>query len=105
MAGKEILRKIAFAVDTYGKIDVLFNNAAILMPKSLEEGTEEKWDRLCVNLKGVIFCTKYAMPELRKTKGRIVNMASWGMASVRNRNGREVVHKKFRMLCKRNHSM
>ncbi|MFC5529409.1 SDR family NAD(P)-dependent oxidoreductase [Cohnella yongneupensis] len=73
----DIRKLIAFAVDTYGKIDVLFNNAAILMPKSLEEGTEEEWDRLCdVNLKGVIFCTKYAMPELRKTKGRIVNMAS-----------------------------
>ena len=78
VANVEDLRKlVAFTVKTYGRIDVLFNNAAILMPKSLEEGTEEEWDQLCdVNLKGVIFCTKYALPELKKAKGRIVNMAS-----------------------------
>jgi NAD(P)-dependent dehydrogenase (short-subunit alcohol dehydrogenase family) len=74
---EDIRNLIAFSVEKYGKIDILFNNAAILMPKGLDEGTEEEWDRLCgVNLKGVIFCTKYAMPELRKTKGKIVNMAS-----------------------------
>jgi len=73
----DIQKLIDFCVERYSKLDILFNNAAILLLKSLDEAVEEEWDKLCdINLKGMIFCTKFAMPELRKTKGKIVNMSS-----------------------------
>lgn len=64
-------------VEQYGKLDILVNNAGVILPKKLDDVTEEDWQRLCdVNLKGVVFGCKFALPELRKSKGNIVNMAS-----------------------------
>jgi len=62
---------------SFGRIDVLFNNAAIQVNKTVEDTTVEEWAReISVNLGGVFLCSKFAMPHLRKTKGCIVNMAS-----------------------------
>lgn len=64
-------------VKTFGKIDILVNNAGIHISKSAEELSEEEWDRLIdINLKSFFLCAKYAIPELKKTKGSIVNMSS-----------------------------
>ena len=39
--------------------------------------TEEQWDRTVdVNLKGTFFCCRFAIPELKKTQGRIINLSS-----------------------------
>ncbi|WJH33531.1 SDR family oxidoreductase [Paenibacillus sp. CC-CFT747] len=55
----------------------MFNNAASILPKPLEDVEEEEWDRLvAINLKSIYLATKYSIPELRKTRGAIVNMAS-----------------------------
>lgn len=62
---------------TYGSIDILFNNAAVVLPKELEDITELEWTRTVdINLKSVYLMIKYCIPEIRKNRGNIVNMAS-----------------------------
>ena len=62
---------------SFGRINVLFNNAAIQVNKTVEDTTVEEWNReISVNLGGVFLCSKFSLPHLRKTKGCIVNMAS-----------------------------
>ena len=66
------------AVKEYGKLDVLFNNAAIQIMAKLADTKEEDWDRIhSVNLKGVFLGCKYALPAMiRSGGGSIVNMSS-----------------------------
>ncbi|MCS6926572.1 MAG: glucose 1-dehydrogenase [Candidatus Binatia bacterium] len=68
------------AVETYGALHILYNNAAILHRKDAYVTTleEEIWDRvIAVNLKGVYLGCKYAIPELIKAGGgSIINTAS-----------------------------
>jgi NAD(P)-dependent dehydrogenase (short-subunit alcohol dehydrogenase family) len=67
------------AVDTYGRLDVLYNNAAVQGNVSLTPDVpEELYDRyLDVNLKGIWLGMKYAIPEMLKTgAGSITNVAS-----------------------------
>ena len=61
----------------YGKLNVLVNNAAILIGRSIEEMTEEEWDRIMgVNAKGVFLGTKHAIPAMRRAGGgSIVNIS------------------------------
>lgn len=68
---------IGRALQSFGQIHVLLNNAAIQVNKTVEDTTFEEWSRqLNINLGGVFLCSKYALPHLKKTKGCIVNMAS-----------------------------
>jgi len=61
----------------HGHIDVLFNNAAIQVNKTVEDTTVEEWNReIAVNLGGVFLCSKFFLPHLKKTRGCIINMAS-----------------------------
>ena len=69
---------IEHTVNTHGQVDVLVNNAGFGFTGTVETIAEDQWDRLMsVNLKGIFLCSKYAIPELRKTKGRIVNTGSY----------------------------
>jgi NAD(P)-dependent dehydrogenase (short-subunit alcohol dehydrogenase family) len=70
---------VALAEDRYGKLNILVNNAGIAQPRvSLEDMTEEQWDRvMAVNLKGTFFGTKTAIPALRRAGGgSIINTSS-----------------------------
>lgn len=67
------------AVRHFGGLDIMVNNAAVVLRKSAEETTFEEWQRvLGVNLNGAFLCSKYSVPEMRKRGGgAIVNIASW----------------------------
>jgi len=66
-----------FAVRTFGRLDVLFNNAAMGHFNWLEDITDEEWDqdrRGEVDL--VFYLTRAAWPHLKSSQGVVVNMAS-----------------------------
>jgi NAD(P)-dependent dehydrogenase (short-subunit alcohol dehydrogenase family) len=64
-------------LDAFGKLHVLFNNAAIQVNKTIADTTFEEWNRqLGINLGGVFLCSKYSLPHLKNTAGCVINMAS-----------------------------
>jgi NAD(P)-dependent dehydrogenase (short-subunit alcohol dehydrogenase family) len=54
----------------FGRINILFNNAAIQVNKTVEDTTVEEWNgEISINLGGVFLGSKFAMPHLRRTQG------------------------------------
>src|SRR5262245_14020326 len=67
------------AVGLYGRLNILINNAAIVIPRvPIEERTVAEWDQvMAVNARGVFLGTKHAIPALRQAGGgSIVNISS-----------------------------
>ncbi|MEH7009246.1 SDR family oxidoreductase [Neobacillus niacini] len=65
------------AVKTWGRIDFVVNNAALVCNKPIEAVTHEDWDRLfAVNVKSGFFLIQKALPYLKETRGAIVNISS-----------------------------
>ena len=71
-------RAIETAEQQFGKVDVLVNNAAIVLRKDIEETTGEDWDNIMeINAKGVFLGTKAAIPAMRRAGGgSIINISS-----------------------------
>jgi meso-butanediol dehydrogenase/(S,S)-butanediol dehydrogenase/diacetyl reductase len=74
----DVERGIEFALDRYGKIDVIHNNAGIAFPsKTLDETTDEEWSNLFdINLKGILYTTRYGLAALKQTQGCILSTSS-----------------------------
>ncbi|MFH4469470.1 SDR family NAD(P)-dependent oxidoreductase [Vibrio diabolicus] len=85
---EKVAALISDVVTRFGKLDILVNNAGVHVPGSVIEGSVEDWKKISgVNIDGVVYCAKFALPELLKTKGCMVNTASvsglggdWGAA-------------------------
>jgi NAD(P)-dependent dehydrogenase (short-subunit alcohol dehydrogenase family) len=70
-------RIIDRAIAAYGRIDILFNNAGIVIPGRIDNTSVEDWDKtMAVNVRGIYLLSRYAIPHLKKTKGTIINTAS-----------------------------
>lgn len=72
-------KAFAEAHDRFGRIDILVNNAGITgVKKPTHEITAQEWDRVMdVNVKGVFYCTKHAIPYMKAAGGgSIINIAS-----------------------------
>jgi NAD(P)-dependent dehydrogenase (short-subunit alcohol dehydrogenase family) len=75
VAGCESVVKAA--IDAFGGLDILVNSAGIGAGRPIADCDEKMWDdHVDVNLKGTFFCCRAALPELRKSNGNIVNIAS-----------------------------
>lgn len=69
---------VARAVARFGGLDVVVNCAGVSEPARLEETTEASWQRvLNINLSASWRMCRAALPELKKTRGNIVNIASF----------------------------
>jgi NAD(P)-dependent dehydrogenase (short-subunit alcohol dehydrogenase family) len=71
-------RMVQEAVDAYGVIDVLVNNAAVIGPASIVNMDRSAWDRcLAVNLTGAMLMSKYVLPHMIEARqGSVVNISS-----------------------------
>jgi len=63
-------------VESFGRLDVLINSAAVMVRREFDAITPEDWhDALALNLSAALFTAQGAAPHLRRTRGKIVNLA------------------------------
>lgn len=76
--GSAVEAAIHAVLARYGKLDAVHNNAGIASPsKPLHQTTEHEWDELMrVNVKSVLWTTRFALEPLAAAKGSILNTAS-----------------------------
>ncbi|MBI2256894.1 MAG: SDR family oxidoreductase [Proteobacteria bacterium] len=65
------------AIAALGGLDILVNSAGYFAEVAVEDIDQAHWDRIMeTNVAGTFFCAQAALPELKKNKGNIVNLAS-----------------------------
>ena len=76
---REVQAVMQKVVEHFGRLDILVNNAGVAgVNKPTHEITEAEWDWVqAINVKGVFFCTKHAIPHLKRAGGgSIINLSS-----------------------------
>lgn len=76
--GGQVEQLVEQTTNTFGRIDLLVNNAGIGKWAPIEESTEAEWDEVqAINLKGAFLCTKAVLPIMKRQRsGYIINIAS-----------------------------
>ncbi len=70
---EQVRTAVAETVARWGGVDILFNNAGIVLVKFLEETSESEWDRLmAVNLKSIFLGVKHTVPHMRRQGGGVI---------------------------------
>jgi NAD(P)-dependent dehydrogenase (short-subunit alcohol dehydrogenase family) len=78
----ECQRAVDETLASFGRLDILFNNAGVFFPQTALECTEEEWDlQIDVNLKGTFLMSKCALvPMIAQGRGVLINNSSgWGL--------------------------
>jgi NADP-dependent 3-hydroxy acid dehydrogenase YdfG len=75
---EQVKRLVDAAVQTFGRIDVMINNAGLMPQAPLERLKIDEWDRMIdVNIKGVLYGVAAALPHMKQQKaGHIINVSS-----------------------------
>jgi len=74
---EDVSALVARSVAETGRLDAVVSNAGVFVWKPLEKLSEEEWDRvLDTNLKATYLLVHAALPELKKNRGRILNVSS-----------------------------
>jgi NAD(P)-dependent dehydrogenase (short-subunit alcohol dehydrogenase family) len=81
MKTEDCRKAVDVAIDTYGRLDVLINNAGSPGPRPVQPShlvTEGEWDEVIdTNLKGSFFCSRFAIASMRAAGGGVIlNIAS-----------------------------
>ena len=92
----QVQRMVQAALEAYGGVDILFNNAAVLIFGTVLDTSEEAWRRVMdINLTGVFLCSKAVIPHLiERGGGAIINMSSSTGAHDGNENAAAYVTSK-----------
>ncbi len=82
----QVERLVAMAVDKFGRIDVMLNNAGLMPNSPLERLRVDDWERMVdVNLKGVLYGIAAALPHMQRQKsGHFINVSSVAGHKVRS---------------------
>jgi 3-oxoacyl-[acyl-carrier protein] reductase/pteridine reductase len=76
---EQVHAAVTAAAESFGQLDILVNNAAVFATAPLENLSLDAWDEIfATNTRGPFLVAREALPHLRKTQGRIVNLGSLG---------------------------
>jgi NADP-dependent 3-hydroxy acid dehydrogenase YdfG len=75
---EEVKALVGASVQTYGRVDVMINNAGLMPQAPLERLKVDEWDRMIdVNIKGVLYGIAAALPQMQRQKsGHFINVSS-----------------------------